>query len=163
MEPGPGPGPNLLLCLSLPKQGFSALKSGNYSLTAATTQPSILELRSRSRLYQDPPCHGCLCIVYQYRHLCRCLGRVSPLVMKPNWNWKELVRSVKGNEMTFYWSHPEQSQMFGCKCMNGNAERHNSVQYVESVELATMYQATPRTESHRLQLVWVNWDKCVKG
>lgn len=31
------------------------------------------------------------------------------------------MRGVRGNEMTFNWSHPERSQMFGGKCMNGNA------------------------------------------
>lgn len=35
------------------KARISALKSRNYSLTAATTQPRILELLTQSRLYQD--------------------------------------------------------------------------------------------------------------
>lgn len=53
--------------------------------------------------------------------------------------------------------------MFGCKFLNGNTERHNSVHNVESNELAMMYQATPNMENHRLQLLLVTWDKCVKG
>lgn len=144
MEPGSGSGPKLLPCFSLPKPEFSSLKSWNYSLTAATTRPRILELHSRSSLYQDPPCHGCLCIIYQYHHLCRCVGSVSSLVAKPNWNWKQLVCGVKGNEMTFYWFHPERSQMFGCKCMNGNTERHKQCTVCE---LAVVYRATPTEKS----------------
>lgn len=123
-----------------------------YSQVREQLQPILANLHRIvcTRLYKDSSCHGCLCIIYQYHHLCCCLGSVSPLVSKPNWNWKGLVWSAKGNEMTFYWSHPEQSQMFGCKGMNGNTERHNHVQYVESSELAVMYQATPSTESHHL-------------
>ena len=42
---------------------------------------------------------------------------------------KELMWSAKGNEMTFYWSHPEHSSV-ECLVVNGNTER-DSVQYEE--------------------------------
>lgn len=117
----------------------SPLTSPGITLTAAMAQPSILELHSWSRLYQDPPCHCCLCIIYQYHYLCCYIGSVSHTALRSNWNWKELMWGVKGNEMTFYWSHPKQSQTFGCKCINGNTEHHNfeHAQYVEWGEART--------------------------
>lgn len=151
-----GRDPNPLLCLSLPKQGFSALKSGNYSLIGIATQPCILVLHIQPRLYQDTPCHGCLYIIY---HLHCGWGSVSPLAVRPNWNQKELMWSVTGNEMTVYWYHPEQSNIW----FEAYEWKHRRSQQRTVCQVELVCQANACTESQSLHLVWEKWDKCVKG
>lgn len=126
----------------LPAPEFSDLNSTAWAAILA----HILGGPARSGLYQDPeliPVYHFTLFVQQEFHQCL-------------WSSKRrgLFGSVSENDLTFKWSHPEQSLIFGCSFFNENPEFHSSEQQLETEKPAVIFQESPgikkKTEKHLL-------------